>query len=267
MNKKVILITGASSGIGQSCYQYLSQKHTVYGTSRKSDNCADPFMLQLDITDPKSIANAVGVIIEKEGRLDVLINNAGISVVGSAEFTDPSEIKKIFDTNFWGTVNMTHAVLPKMRNQKEGLIINIGSLMGLFAIPFQAYYAASKHALEGYVESLRMEIKDQGIRATIIEPGDFFTAIGDHRIISELHPEQNSPYHYNLDKTLEIISKGELEGDNPIKIAKLVEKIIHKKNPKVRYSIGKPLDVAAAKLKRLLPQKVFEWLIMDHYNI
>lgn len=262
---KVILITGASSGIGKCCFDYLNAKgFKAYGTSRKADG-SNPNMIKMDVTDRESIQEAVGYVIAKEGQLDVLVNNAGISVVGSAEFSDDSEIKALFDTNFWGVVYTTQAVLPQMRKQGDGLVVNISSLMGLFGIAFQAYYTASKHAVEGYTESLRMELKSHGVKATLIEPGDFKTEISQNRVFVE--PITDSPYQVDLDASSKIIVSGEEQGDRPIRIAKLLHKLIHKKKPKVRYAIGKPLDLTAAILKPYLPQKVFEWLIMDHYDM
>ncbi len=264
-SKKVILITGASSGIGEACFDHLtSLGNIVFGTSRREFD--DPFMLKMDVTDVPSIENGVHQIIQNHGRIDVLINNAGISLVGSIEDTSLAEAKNIMETNFWGAKNMALAVLPIMREQRSGLIINISSVLGLFAIPYQSYYVAAKHALEGWTESLRMEMKAFGIKACLIEPGDFLTDISANRIVAE-SAKTDGPHKAQFDIVHQLIIDNEQNGDDLKKIARLVEKIIKKKNPKVRYTVGKFLDTLAGKLKKFLPQKLFERLIMDHYKI
>ncbi|RJE71564.1 SDR family oxidoreductase [Reichenbachiella sp. MSK19-1] len=262
--QQVIFITGASSGIGQSCFDYLFGKgHRVYGTSRRPSG-DNPFLLKMDVTKPKSIAAAVQTVIDKEGRIDVLINNAGISVIGPAELTHPDDARQQLETNFWGVVNTNNAILPHMRQQKSGKIIHISSVMGLFAIPNQAYYAASKHALEGYAEALRMELHPTNIQVALIQPGDFMTEISQNRILSIA--DDSTEYQPGYNRALEVIVKGERNGDNPIKVAKLIHRIIQKPKLKLRYAIGKPLDLLAAKLKPILPQRLFQWIIMDHFR-
>lgn len=263
--QKVILVTGASSGIGKACFEYLSgQGHIVYGTSRKVIRAQG--MIKMNVTVEKSIKKAIDQIMFENSRLDVLINNAGISLVGAIEDTSLIEAQNIIDTNFWGVVNMIHTVLPIMRSQKSGLIINISSIGGLFAIPFQAYYSASKFAVEALTESLRMEIKTSGVSACLIEPGDFRTEISQNRIIAK-SSQDTGPYTAGFQSAMNVIVNGEAMGDNPIKIARLIATIIQKKRPRVRYSVGKPLDLLAAKLKQILPQKWFEKLIADHYGL
>ncbi|MFY0626103.1 MAG: SDR family oxidoreductase [Reichenbachiella sp.] len=262
---KVILITGASSGIGQACFEFLiKQGHYVFGTSRKKSS--DNQFIQMDITDPKSIEIGIQNIIKKHQRIDVLINNAGISLVGAIEDTSSEEARHIMETNFWGAYNTCQSVLPVMRKQQSGFIINISSVLGLFAIPYQGFYAASKFALEGFTESLRMEMKPFNIKSCLIEPGDFRTEINENRIVTK-KSKLKGPHKFNFDRVHSLIIDNERKGGEVMKIAKLVAKLIHKKNPKVRYSIGKPLDILATKLKPILPQKIFEWMIMDHYNL
>ncbi|UXP33407.1 SDR family oxidoreductase [Reichenbachiella agarivorans] len=261
----VILITGVSSGIGKTCFDYLFAKgYKVYGTSRfaEPDNA---FLLKMDVTKPNSIRSAVNYVLQKEGKIDVLINNAGISVVGSAEMTLTEDARQQIETNFWGVVNTTNAVLPTMRQQHAGKIINISSLAGLFAIPYQSYYTASKFALEGYSESLRMELKKRNIQVSLIEPGDFKTEISQNRILS--NTEENDDYSLGLHSAMEIIVKGERQGDDTKKIARVVAHIIRSRNPRLRYLVGKPMDLLAAKLKRILPPRLFEWIIMNHYKL
>ncbi|MEO9964840.1 MAG: SDR family oxidoreductase [Reichenbachiella sp.] len=266
-NKRVILITGASSGIGKACYDYLLSKgHTVYGTSRQVSE-SDPKMLKMDVVEPSTINVAVQHIIDREGRLEVVINNAGISVLGAAEETTAEDARRQLETNFWGAVHVINAALPCMRNQKMGYIINMSSLAGLFALPFQAFYAASKHALEGYTESLRMEVRPFGIHVSLIEPGDFKTEITNHREYSGPAALGMGDYNSRYKKVKSVVMQGERKGADVTRIAKLAHRIINQANPGLRYPIGKSMDLLAAKIKNIMPQPLFEWLIRDHYKI
>lgn len=173
-NRKIALVTGASSGIGLATAERLARAgHTVYGTSRRGRGpAAQPFeMLALDVTDDASVQTAVQTVIEREGRVDLLVNNAGFGVApAGAEESSLEQAQAIFDTNFFGVVRMTRAVLPYMRRQASGRIINIGSVLGFLPMPYGALYAATKHAIEGYSESLDHELRTLGIRVTVIEP-------------------------------------------------------------------------------------------------
>ncbi|WP_237351240.1 SDR family NAD(P)-dependent oxidoreductase [Xanthomonas campestris] len=167
-------MTGASSGIGEATAERLANAgYTVYGTSRRggTSTTAGVQMLALDVTDDASVAAAVDTILRKEGRLDLLVNNAGFSVAASAaEESSIQQAQSVFDTNFFGTLRMTNAVIGQMRKQGGGRILNIGSVLGLVPIPYAALYVASKHAIEGYTESLDHELRDWGIRVSVIEP-------------------------------------------------------------------------------------------------
>ena len=262
--RKVIFITGASSGIGKACFDHLTAMgHNVYGTSRKKSKT--PNMLGLDVTNADNCTEAVRFVLEKEGKIDVLINNAGISSIGSIEETPNHIARSLIETNFWGVLNMCHAILPQMRQQGFGHIITIGSIAGLLAVPYQAHYSASKFALEGYMEGLSMEVKQFGIQVCLIEPGDFLTSISDNRAI--IQPSDNSPYKTSFNRAYDVIFNGEQNGAKPLRIAKLVEKIIHRKHVKVRYPVGKFMDVISVPLKKILPQRLFEWLILNHYGL
>jgi NADP-dependent 3-hydroxy acid dehydrogenase YdfG len=266
-NKRVILITGASSGIGKACFDYLNLVgHSVYGTSRRADG-SDTHMLKVDVTERSTVEHAVQRILDREGTLDVLVNNAGISIVGAAEETTEEDARRQLEANFWGAVNGINAVLPHMREQKKGHLINVSSLAGLFAIPYQAFYTASKHALEGYSEGLRMELRQFNIHVSLIEPGDFSTEISDNREFSGAASEGRGEYHDHFEKTKTIIIQGERDGADVMKIAKLMNRIIQSPSPGLRYAIGNPLDLFAARVKKIIPQPLFEWLIRDHYKI
>ena len=171
---KVALVTGASSGIGEATAQRLSQAgYKVYGTSRRGGQKGQQLfeMLPLDVTNDESVEAAVQKLIQLEGRIDILVNNAGFGVApAGAEESSIEQARLIFDTNFFGIVRMTRAVLPHMRRQGSGRIINIGSVLGFLPMPYGALYAATKHAIEGYSESLDHELRTRGIRVSVIEP-------------------------------------------------------------------------------------------------
>jgi len=176
--EKVVFITGISSGFGKSIAEYLSQKgYVIYGTSRKAVEGNDRInVLKVDVIDVVSVKAAVQNVILKEGRIDVLINNAGMGISGPIEFSSVENIKLQMDTNFMGMVNVIQSVLPVMRKQGEGTIVNISSIGGLMGLPYQGFYAASKFAIEGLSEALRMELKPFHIKVVVIRPGDFFTS-------------------------------------------------------------------------------------------
>jgi NAD(P)-dependent dehydrogenase (short-subunit alcohol dehydrogenase family) len=181
---KVILITGGSSGIGKSIGTFLHQKgYVVYGTSRKPNQVKDSVfpLLQLDVRDVDSIKTAISELIQKEGRLDVVINNAGVGITGPLEEIPTQEIKNNFETNFFGPIEVIKAVLPQMRSQQSGLIINITSIAGYMGLPYRSVYSASKGALEIITEAIRMEVKSFGIQLTNVAPGDFATNIASGR--------------------------------------------------------------------------------------
>ena len=164
--KKVILITGGSSGIGKSIGTFLHEKgNIVYGTSRNPENISNSVfeLLQLDVRDVESIKKCVSQVIQKSGRIDVLINNAGVGITGPLEEIPTEEIMNNFQTNLFGPIEVMKAVLPQMRQQKSGLIINVTSIAGYMGLPFRGVYSASKGALELITESLRMEVKQFGI--------------------------------------------------------------------------------------------------------
>lgn len=170
----VALVTGASSGIGQAAAQRLADAgYTVFGTSRRAAGTGRRSfeMLTLDVTSDESVAAVVAEVIRRAGRIDVLVNNAGFGVApAGAEESSIEQAQSIFDTNFFGVVRMTRAVVPHMRHQRSGRIINIGSVLGFVPMPFGALYAATKHAIEGYSESLDHELRTWGIRVAVIEP-------------------------------------------------------------------------------------------------
>ncbi len=264
---KVVLITGASSGIGKVSAEYLSNKgYIVYGTSRKINSNHVPFtMIQLDLRSRDSIEKAVSIVLENEKRIDVLINNAGIGITGSIEETPTDEVRKSFDTNFFGVLDIIKIVLPHMRQQKTGMVINITSLAGYMGLPFRGIYSSIKGALELITESLRMEVKEFGIKITNIAPGDYATNIESGRYHFPVN--QDSPYKNAYQRNLELMNDHVDQGRDPIEIAKKIEKIINNNEPKIHYRVGDGLQKLSIFLKRILPDKVYEKLIMKYYKM
>jgi short-subunit dehydrogenase len=265
---KVVLITGASSGIGKSIGEYLQEKDfIVYGTSRNPLNYKNSkfTLLKLDVSDELTIKNTVSEIIKNEGKIDVLINNAGKGITGPAEETPLDEIKKAFDTNFFGVINVCNGVLPIMRKQKNGLIINISSIAGYMALPYRGFYSASKSALSIYSETLSLETKQFGIKIVDVAPGDFATNIAAGRYHTPLFKTSDYKEHYG--KVLQQIDKEVDTGLQPKFMAKAIYKIINKKKPKVRYRVGTFMQRYAIHIKRLMPDRVYEKLMMKHYKL
>lgn len=269
MNNKVILITGTSSGIGKACADYLSsKKYIVYGTSRKPSNQKNNTfeMISMDVNNDESVKKAVSIVLEKYGRIDVVINNAGYGISGSIEETPIKKAYEQFNTNFFGVFRVCKEILPVMRKQKSGLIINISSIGGLLGLPFQGFYCAAKFALEGLSESLRMEIESFGIKVVLIEPGDIKTQFTFRReTLNYLNKKSN--YDKNVKDTICIVERDEQSGPSPIKVAYLIEKIINKKSPKVRYIVGSFYQKFIVFLSRILPKKLIQWILMKYYKL
>jgi len=267
--KKVILITGISSGFGLATARLLSEQgHIVYGTIRRDCEKSNRInFLRMELTDPLSIKNAVETILQKEGRIDVLINNAGMHTGGPIE-TIPSEyIKLQMDTSFHGLVQLTREVLPVMRKQKGGLIINISSIGGLMGLPFQAFYSASKFAIEGFSEALRMEVKPFNIKVVVINPGDFHTNNSANRRHYLSTTNDLDPYHDNFKNALEQIEKDEANGWEPVVLARKLLKIVESKKPRQRYIIASFEQKLAVILKYILPGKLNRTILESHYMI
>lgn len=265
---KVVLITGGSSGIGKSVGEYLSENgFKVYGTSRNPENYKNSVfpILELDVKNVSTINQTVKAIIEEEGKLDVVINNAGAGITGAIEEIPEAEIKANFETNFFGPINVIKAVLPQMRSQNSGLIINITSIAGYMGLPYRGIYSASKGALELVTEAFRMEIKNFNINMTNIAPGDFATNIAAGRYHAPLL--ENSPYKKPYSDTLNLMNAHVDSGSNPNEMAKAVLKIINTKNPKVHYKVGAFMQKFSIVLKRILPDIVYEKMLLKHYKL
>ena len=263
--KKVILLTGASSGIGYQTAESLAKEgHIVYGAARRIEKMEDLKQfgvksIYLDITDENSIKNVVDTIIGNEGRIDVLINNAGYGSFGAVEDVEINEARRQFEVNLFGLARLVQLVLPHMRKQKEGRIINVSSMGGRLTTYFGAWYHATKYALEAFSDALRMEGSDFGIDVSLIEPGGIKT---DWGIIASDKLEKSAKggaYEKEAMKTAKGMKK-QYSGNllsNPIVITKAISKAVNSNRPKARYLIGfmaKPLVF----LHTILPTKVLD---------
>ncbi|WP_111709211.1 SDR family oxidoreductase [Lutibacter citreus] len=265
---KVVLITGGSSGIGKSVGEFLTKKgFVVYGTSRNPINIKNhPFKLvALDVRNIETINAAVLEVIKNEGRLDVLVNNAGMGITGPIEETPTDEMRKVFDTNLFGAVDVMKAVLPQMRKQESGLIINVTSIAGYMGLPFRGIYSATKGALEIVTEAIRMEVKNFGIEVTNVAPGDFATNIASGRYHTPVI--EDSPYKQKYQENLNLMDAHVNGGSDPIEMAEAIFKIINTGKPKVHYKVGDFMQKFSIVLKKILPSKMYEKLIMNHYKM
>jgi len=265
---KVVLITGASSGIGKSTAELLAQKgFTVYGTSRKPKvNELDGYrMIALDVTQESSIQKAIDTIVNKEGRIDVLVNNAGMGITGPVEDTPTQEMKKVFNTNYFGAIDVMKAVLPTMRQQGSGVIINVTSIAGYMGLPYRGIYSATKGALELTVEAIRMEVKEFGIEVTNVAPGDVATNIAAGRYHTPVF--EDSAYKEKYQANLDLMDSHVDSGMDPMIMAKKIMQIIQTKKPKGHYKVGGFMEKFSIVLKRILPDKMYEKLLMNHYKI
>ncbi|QSW88246.1 SDR family oxidoreductase [Flavobacterium endoglycinae] len=265
---KVVLITGGSSGIGKSIGEFLHKKgFVVYGTSRnpeKIQNSVFP-LLALDVRNSETIKSAVEEVIKLSGRLDIVINNAGVGITGPLEEIPMEEIKNNFETNFFGPIEVMKSVLPQMREQKSGLIINITSIAAYMGLPYRSVYSASKGALELITEALRMEVKQFGIEITNVAPGDFATNIAAGRYHAPV--VKDSAYEKVYGDVLATMNEHVDAGSNPNEMAEAIYKIIQNDKPKVHYKVGVFMQKFSIVLKRALPDKMYEKMLMNHYKL
>jgi len=252
MHTKVALVTGASSGIGLATAERLAGAgFTVYGTSRRGAATGKRAfeMLALDVTSDASVQAVVSEALRRAGRIDLLVNNAGFGVgLAGDEESSVAQAQSIFDTNFFGTVRMTRAVVPHMRRQAAGRILNIGSGLGILPMPYMAIYSASKHALEGYSESLDHELRTRGIRVVVIEPGLTKTPFDANLLEPDSKLEEYRETRAALNKRyLDAVAAG----DAPEAVAEVVLKAANAARPRLRYPVGRIATVQL--LRRFAP--------------
>lgn len=265
---QVVFITGGSSGIGKTIGVFLQQKgYKVYGTSR--DHSAYPNskfpLIDMDVSQVESIQKAVDELIKKEGRIDILINNAGVGITGPLEETPIEELHYAMQVNFYGPVQVINQVVPYMRNQNKGRIINITSIAGYMGLPYRGVYSASKAALGIVTETYRMELSQFGIEMCSVAPGDFATNIAASRYHAPVL--ENSPYKEIYGESLKMMNQHVDQGSDPQKMAEAVYKILLKKKWKVHYRVGDGLQKLSTLLKKILPDTLYEKMLKNHYKV
>jgi NAD(P)-dependent dehydrogenase (short-subunit alcohol dehydrogenase family) len=268
-NPDVALVTGTSSGFGRVIAAALNERgYRVYGTSRSSRGAPPPGVrpLTMNVDDAASVQSAIAELIADAGRIDVLINNAGFGIAGAIEDTSDQEARAQIETNLFGTHRVTRAVVPHMRRQGRGRIVNVSSLAGLVAIPYQAFYCASKHAIEGYTEALRMELRPFGIHVSMIEPGDFATSFtANRRMTAATTPD--SPNYQRCTGAVARMQQDEQRYTDLTPVVKAVLRALDAPKPNLRYPVAVAVQRVLVALKPFVPQRLFEYLIMDNYKL
>jgi NAD(P)-dependent dehydrogenase (short-subunit alcohol dehydrogenase family) len=264
---KLVLITGASSGIGKECALQLQREgYRVVGASRKSQLNTPFKTVEMDLNDEESVRAAFERVKREFGNVDVLINNAGFTIAGPIELTPISDGKRLMDTMFWGPILLSQLVLPGMREKRSGVIVNISSIAGKIALPFQGLYCAAKFALEGMTEALRMEVLPFGVKVVLVEPGDHKTAITKNREKPHLSDKANA-YERRFSNVLEIVESNENQSGPPCRVSQLISRVLKADAPRLRHPVGSSKEQAFIFLKSILPQDMFEGLVRSHYGL
>jgi len=262
-DRKVVIITGASKGIGRETAALLHEKgYTVYALSRSGCDLAGVNSIKCDVTDGKRLKEAIDNVFNAEKRIDILINNAGMGISGAVEKTAPADARKLFELNFFSLFEAVKYALPYMRSQKGGVIINLGSVAGTMHVPFQAFYSASKAAVEALSNCLRGELAPFGIKVSTIMPGDTRTNFTDAR---EKAFEKNDPdYGERISRSITLMEQDERGGMSPQKVAQLIYKVIRRKNPKPAYIAGFKYNFFML-LDKLLPKRFVQYILNSMY--
>jgi short-subunit dehydrogenase len=266
---KVVLVTGASSGLGLGIATALAaKKYRVFGTARAPRaGLSDGFsMLNLDVRQDESVAACVAEVMRTAGRIDAVINNAGFGIAGAIEDTTPAEAQAQFETNFFGTHRVCRAVLPHLRAQRSGLIINMSSLAGRIPLPFQGFYSATKFAIEAYTEALRMEVRSFGIAVSMIEPGDFATSFTSNRRMTN-ESVATSPYYESANRAVAIMARDEQANQDLSPVIAAVATILESHRPALRYPRANAVQRTFNALRPFLPQALAESLIRSTYGL
>jgi NAD(P)-dependent dehydrogenase (short-subunit alcohol dehydrogenase family) len=257
-NRPVALVTGASSGIGRAAARALAEAgFEVAGTSRNTAKVtpADGVrFLDLDVASDASVHAAVGQVIERSGRIDVLVNNAGLGAAGAAEESSVAQDQRVFDVNVFGVIRMTKAVLPHMRARGSGRIINISSVLGFVPAPYMASYAAAKHAIEGYSESVDHEVRGHGVRVLLVQPAYTKTGFDANAMQSDMplpvYAQQRRIFG-------DVLAEAMKDGDDPAIVAKVIVAAATDPRPKLRYTAG-PVAGRVSTLRRIVPARAFD---------
>jgi len=257
-SQPVAMVTGATSGIGHAAARTLAEAgYAVVGTGRDVTTVTplrDVKFIDLDVTQDESVTHAVSQTLKKFGRIDLLVNNAGAGLIGAAEESSIDQVKALFETNLFGAIRMTNAVLPHMRAESSGRIVNISSILGLIPAPYMALYAATKHALEGYTESLDHELREHGIRALLIEPGYTRTSFEANTPTSD---RPITTYAQQSRVAREILAGAMINADAPPVVGKAILTAAQDPRPKLRYPVGATARRVSL-LRRLVPSRAFD---------
>jgi NAD(P)-dependent dehydrogenase (short-subunit alcohol dehydrogenase family) len=257
-SSRVVLVTGASAGIGQACAERLTATGwTVIGASRRGTTSGEWAGLVMDVDDEASVRHGVTEVLEQHGRIDALVAAAGWGLAGAVEHTSVDEAKAQVETNFWGAVRTVQAVLPAQRRQGGGRIVLISSIGGVIGIPFQAFYSASKFALEGLAEAMAYEVEPFNIGVTLVEPGNVATDFTASRRMAQ-HSEGDEAYREALRKAVGVMERDEANGVPASVVAETVRKVLGASRPPRRVSVGKAGERVGLAAKRVLPYRVFE---------
>jgi NAD(P)-dependent dehydrogenase (short-subunit alcohol dehydrogenase family) len=266
MKERVVLVTGASRGIGKAIAEKFAQYgDRVFGTARQPESIQwrAGTLLRLDVQEESSVAECMETILSQAKRIDVLVNNAGITIPGAIEELSLTQVKAVFETNFFGVVRMTQAALPTMRRQAAGRIVNIGSVAGFLPMPFQAVYSATKHALAGWTETLDFEVRRLGIRAILIQPGFIRTEIDRNSIPG---PFADSVYQEERSRAVAKMRQSIENGDDPVKVAEAVLLAATAKVPNGKVLIGRGARQVRI-LRTLLPKALFELGLRRQFDL
>src|SRR5215212_3947772 len=256
--RPVALVTGASSGIGQAAARaFVEAGFEVVGTSRHASGLTDRDGVtfhDLDVTSDESVSTLVRHVIERFGRLDVLINNAGTGAAGAAEESSVAQDQRVFDINFFGLILMTNALLPHMLSQRRFRILNISSVLGLVPAPYMASYGATKHAIEGYSESVDHEVREHGVRVLLVEPAYTRTGFDANAV----QPDTPLPVYAQRRHIFDdVIATAMKDGDDPATVATVIVAAATTPKPKLRYTAG-PTAGRVSTLRRIAPARTFD---------
>lgn len=273
-NQKIAVVTGSSSGIGYETALVLARNgfHT-YATMRNLEKSKDISevtkkekldlqIIELDVTDEKSVNNAIKKITSDVGRIDILVNNAGYGLIGSLEDLTMNEIKDQYETNVFGLIRVTQAVLPTMRKQKSGIIVNISSIGGKMAMPLSSPYIGTKFAVEGLSESISYDLAQFGIKVIIIEPGAIKTNFDSGMVVAQKNRNPNSPYYQSMQQFEKLLGSFVKNGSPATKVASVILDAITSPNPNLRYTVGDDAALLAQKRKEL-PDSEFQKLVSE----
>nr|AGU12006.1 short chain dehydrogenase [uncultured organism] len=264
MKKQTVIVTGASSGIGFAAATLFAAKgYQTYGLSRRKIDGATFNQIQTDVNDDASVEAAVARIVKETGRVDVLFNNAGFAFVGATEESSISQVKAIFETNFFGAIRVANAVLPHMRKQKSGRILHTSSIVGRVPTPYMGFYAASKHALEAYAEALDQEVRNFGIRSILIEPSFMKTAITAHDFKVD---RPQADYQVAREKAERYVEKGIANSPSADMVAIKAVEVAELANPKARYLVGRDAAILW-NLRKFAPVSVFDKLVRSQMKL